>query len=189
MAAEQGHAEAMIHLIRLTRDRSEQEPDPGLLEHQYKVYKNHFRNDNELRRLAEAGDDRAQYELAQTLQSHNLSEAMQWLKYSAENGNRDAEYRLAVRMIRGKKNPPETVLELQRHTLGAVEKGHVGAMAFAGAQHRSGRGGFKQDSVLAEKYYRQALAATEEDILYRGEVAGQAIIIKRSSIERAIEAR
>ena len=168
---------------------AEQEHDPVLAEHQYKVYKNHFRNYDELRRLAEAGDDHAQYELAQTLQSQNLSEAMQWLKRSAENDNSDAEYELAVRMIRGKKNSPETVLELQRHALGAAEKGHVGAMAFVAAQYRSGRGGFKQDSVLAEKYYSQALAATEGDTLYRGEVAGKAIIIKRSSVERLIEAR
>jgi TPR repeat protein len=158
-----------------------------LLQQQYRALKHHFGAFTELRRLADEGDDRAQYDLAQGLQSHNLGVAMRWLRRSAKNGNNDARYELAVRMIRGKKNPSVTVQELKQFATSAAENGHVGAMAFIAAQYRSGNGGFVKDSNVAKKYYNRALAASNEEIIFEGEIAGRAIIIKRSNLVRAIE--
>lgn len=163
------------------------EYDATLLQQQYWALKHHFSDFTELARKAEDGDDSAQYELAQGLQSHNLDESMQWLKRSAENGNNDARYELAVRMIRGKKNPPETVKALKELVFSAAENGHVGAMVFIAAQYRSGNGGFEKNSNLAKQYYDQALAAANMEIVFDGKIAGRAIIIKRSNLLRAIE--
>jgi TPR repeat protein len=115
-----------------------------LLQQQYRALRHHFADFGEMRRRAEAGDGSAQYEFAQVLQSHQLGEAIQWLQRSAAGGNNDARYELAVRMIRGKKNPPETVQELKQLAFSAAENGHAGAMAFIAARYRSGNAALKK---------------------------------------------
>ena len=157
------------------------------LRQQYRIYLHHFRDSNELKGAAKNGNDQAQYELAQILQSHDLGEAIQWLKRSAKQGNSFASYELAVRMVRGKKNPPETVSQLQHYARRAAEDGHVGAMVFLATNYRSGLGGFGQDSSLAKHYYQQALTAHGGEIVFVGEVAGKQITIERSHLERAIQ--
>lgn len=161
--------------------------DLTLLQQQYRALQNHFGDMSEMRRKAEKKDSNAQYTLAQMLQSHNLSEAMQWLQRAADNGNNNARYELAVRMIRGKKNPPETVQALKQVAFSAADNGHAGAMIFLASQFRNGYGGFEKNSDLAKKYYRQALATTPEEIIFTGKVAGKSIVIKRSNLERAID--
>ncbi len=64
-----------------------EEEDPTLLQQQFHALQNHFGDIGEMKRRAEEGDSNAQYNLAQMLQSHNLSEAMQWLQLAADNGN------------------------------------------------------------------------------------------------------
>jgi len=164
-----------------------EEDNSPLRQQQYRTLRHHFADFRNIRRRAEAGDESAQYELAQVLQSHNLGEAIQWLQRSAAGGNNDARYELAVRMIRGKKNSPETVRELKQLAFSAAENGHAGAMVFIAAQYRSGNGGFEKNSGLAKKYYNQALATTREEIVFSGEVAGRTILIKRDNLIRAIE--
>lgn len=161
--------------------------DPTLLKQQYRALQNHFGGIGEMRSRAEKGEPDAQYNLAQMLQNHNLSEAMQWLKIAADNGNNNAQYELAVRMIKGKKNPPETIQAMKQAAFSAAENGHAGAMVFLATQFRNGYGGFEKNSVLARKYYHQVLTVTSGEIVFAGEVAGKPIIINRSSLERAVD--
>ena len=128
-----------------------EEEDPTLLQQQYRALQNHFGEIGEMRRRAEEGDSNAQYNLAQMLQNHNLSEAMQWLKLAADNGNNNALYELAIRMIRGKKNPPKTIQTMKQVAFSAADNGHSGAMVFLAVQFRNGCGGFEKNSALSKK--------------------------------------
>ncbi len=112
--------------------------DKDLLRQQYETLLEHFRDIDNLKRQAEANNANAQYQLAQALQSHDLRRAMIWLKRAAENGDSNAQYEMAVRMIRGKKNTPEQQQELKKCAITAANNGHVGALVFLAAQHKSG---------------------------------------------------
>ena len=105
----------------------------------------------------------------------------------ANNENKNALYEFAIRMIRGKKNPPKTIQTMKQVAFSAADNGHSGAMVFLAVQFRNGYGGFEKNSALAKKYYRQALATTSGEIVFDGEVAGKSIVIQRSSLERAID--
>lgn len=110
---------------------------------------------------------------------------MQWLERAAENGYSRAQYELAVRMIRGKKNTRETQQTMKNLAMSAAEIGHIGAMPFIAANHRSGRGGFKQDNALAEHYYQLALQDSDNDILFQDKIAGRLITINRAAVRKS----
>jgi uncharacterized protein len=162
--------------------------DKALLRQQYEALLDHFRDIDDVKRQAAEDDASAQYQLAQTLQSHDLSQAMEWLKLAATNGHSNAQYELVVRMIRGKKNTPEQQQELKRWAITAANNGHVGALVFLAAQHKNGYGGFEKSAALARDYYQKSLHGSDTKILFSGKVAGREIIIKRSNIQKALAA-
>jgi TPR repeat protein len=163
-----------------------QKLDKAILQQQYDILLDHFRDIDDVKRKAAEDDAIAQYQLAQTLQSHNLSQAMEWLKRAATNGHSNAQYELAVRMIRGKKNTPEQQQELKRWAITAANSGHVGALVFLAAQHKNGNGGFEKNTLLARDYYQKSLHSSDASVLFSGKVAGREIIIKRSNIQNAL---
>ena len=126
--------------------------------------------------------------MAQVLQSHDLAQAMAWLQRSATNGDSNAQYELAVRMIRGKKNTLEQEKELKKWATAAGNNGHVGTLLFLAAQHKSGYGGFVKSTPLARDYYQKALNSSDANILFSGKIAGRKITIKRSTIQNALAA-
>ena len=113
---------------------------------------------------------------------------MQWLERAAKNGNADAQYELAVRMIRGKKNTSQQQQALKHWAITAADGGHVGAMVFLAAQYKNGYVGFEKSAELAKSYYQKAMQSTAAEILYQGKVAGRAIRIKRSYVEKSLAA-
>ncbi len=168
------------------QDKSNVE-DQTLLQQQYEALLDHFDDIKQLKQQAVKNDAESQYRLAQTLQSHNLKEAMHWLQQAATNGNANAQYELAVRMIRGKKNPSETKKTLRKWAVTAADNGHIGAMIFAAIQFKNGYGGFEKNTALAKHYYTKALQSTDTDILFNGIIAGKSLTIKRSSIKNALD--
>lgn len=160
--------------------------DKVLLRQQYETLLDHFRGIDGLKRQAAEDDASAQYQLAQTLQSHDLSKAMEWLQRAATNSHSNAQYELAVRMIRGKKNTPEQQQELKRWAITAANNGHVGALVFLAALHKNGHGGFEKNTALARGYYQKSLHSSDANVLYSGKVAGREITIKRSNIQKAL---
>jgi TPR repeat protein len=165
-----------------------QELDNTLLRQQYETLLDHYRDIDALKLLAAYDGGKSQYQLAQTLQSHNLAMAMEWLERAANNGYGDAQYELAVRMIRGKKNSPEQQQALKKWAITAANSGHVGAMSFLAAQYKNGYGGFERNRDLAKSYYLKALQSSDTDILYEGKIAGRVISIKRSYIQKNLAA-
>ena len=165
-----------------------QELDNALLRQQYEVLLDHFREIDALKRQATANGDKLEYQLAQTLQSHDLAKAMAWLKRAAINGYADAQYELAVRMIRGKRNTPEQQQALKKWAIMAANSGHVGALVFLAAQYKSGYGGFERNRDLAKSYYLKAMQSSGTEILYEGKIAGRVISIKRSNIQKTLAA-
>lgn len=162
--------------------------DKDLLRQQYETLLEHFRDIDNLKRQAEANNANAQYQLAQALQSHDLRRAMIWLKRAAENGDSNAQYEMAVRMIRGKKNTPEQQQELKKWAITAANNGHVGALVFLAAQHKSGYGGFEKNTKLAKDYYQKSLSSLDANVIFEGKIAGRVITIERSHIEAALAA-
>ena len=160
--------------------------DKDLLRQQYETLLEHFRDIDNLKRQAEANNANAQYQLAQALQSHDLRRAMIWLKRAAENGDSNAQYEMAVRMIRGKKNTPEQQQELKKWAITAANNGHVGALVFLAAQHKSGYGGFEKNTKLAKDYYQKSLRSLDANVIFEGKIAGRVITIERSYIEAAL---
>ena len=160
--------------------------DNTLLRQQYETLLDHFREIEALKRQATTDGGKSQYQLAQTLQSHDLTLAMEWLERAAKNGNGDAQYELAVRMIRGKKNTPEQQQALKKWAIMAADGGHVGALLFLAAQYKNGYGGFERNRDLALRYYLQAMQSSDNDILYEGKIAGRVISIKRSNIQKSL---
>jgi TPR repeat protein len=158
------------------------------LQQQYETLLDHFSDIDQLKRQAISNNANAQYKLAQSLQSHNLAEAMQWLQSAAINGNSNAQYELSVRMIRGKKNPPETTQDIKKWATAAATSGHVGAIIFIANQFKMGKSGFEKNSALSKQYYVQALQSTDADILFEGKIAGRSIRIKRSNIMNIVDA-
>ncbi len=158
--------------------------DNALLRQQYETLLDHFSEIDALRRQTTADDGKTQYQLAQTLQSHNLAKAMEWLERAAKNGYSDAQYELAVRMIRGKKNTPEQQQALKKWAITAANNGHVGALVFLAAQYKNGYGGFERNRELAKSYYLKAMQSSDTDILFEGKIAGRVISIKRSNIQK-----
>lgn len=159
--------------------------DGELLRQQYEALQQHF-SVVEGKGASEESDAIAQYQLAQTMQSHNLEQAVVWLRRAAAQGEANAQYELAVRMIRGKKNTPEQKRELVLWANTAANSGHVGALVFLASQHKNGYGGFKKSSSLAIDYYQQALSSTDAEVLYQGKIAGRDITIRRSNIKKAL---
>ncbi len=163
--------------------------DLMLWQQQYKALLDHFSDIDQLKREAAQNDNaKAQYQLAQSLQSHDFAEAMQWLQRAAANGNSSAQYELSMRMIRCKRNPPETQQALKNWAITAANNGHVGAMIFVAAQFRIGYGGFEKNTALAKKYYLQALQSTDADMLFEGKIAGRSIDIKRAYTQKVVNA-
>ncbi|MFW2365842.1 MAG: hypothetical protein ACN4GW_05455 [Desulforhopalus sp.] len=161
--------------------------DTALLQQQFETLLEHYADVEQMRRHADENDAQAQYRLAQTLQSHNLSEAMQWLERAAGNGNNGAQYELAVRMIRGKKNTEKTQEAMRRWAMTAADSGHVGAMAFIAEKYKSGRGGFKKNSVLSKQYYNRVLESSSNEILFQEKIAGRLITVNRNAVINSIE--
>jgi hypothetical protein len=162
--------------------------DNALLRQQYETLLDHFREIDALKRRATTDGGESQYQLAQTLQSHNLAKAMEWLERAAKNGYGDAQYELAVRMIRGKKNTPEQQRALKKWAITAANSGHVGALVFLATRYKTGYGGFEKNSDLAKSYYLKAIQSSDTDILYEGKIAGRVISIKRSYIQKNLAA-
>jgi len=159
--------------------------DSAQLKQQFETLLDHYRDPEQLIHEAEGSDKEAQYNLAQSLQSHDLGEAMQWLTRAAENGNSRAQYELAVRMIRGKKNMATTQQTMRRWAKTAAGSGHVGAMVFLADKYTSGRGGFVINKSLAVDYYRRVLEGSEKDIIFQDKIAGRSITIKRDIVKRS----
>lgn len=158
-----------------------------LLQQQYEALLDHFSDIEKLKQQAVKNDAESQYRLAQTLQSHDLKEAIHWLKQAAKNSSTNAQYELAVRMIRGKKNPPETKQAIKKWAITSADYGHIGAMIFTATQFKYGYGGFEQDGARAKYYYTKALQSTDTDILFKGKIAGKSVAFKRSTIKKAME--
>ena len=165
-----------------------QTPKDEVLREQYQALLDHFADIDALRQRADSDDRQAQYQLAQTLQSHDLAAAMQWLRRAAQNGSADAQYELAVRMIRGKKNTTQQQQTLQQWAITAADGGHVSAIAFVAAQYESGAGGFTINADMAKFYYRRALQSNDAANVYVGTIAGRLISIQRASIRKALTA-
>lgn len=160
--------------------------DKELLGQQREALLDHFKDIDGLKHQAEEGDGRAQYLLAQTLQSHNLAQAVGWLQRAAANGESNAQYELAVRMIRGKKNTHEQQQEVKKLAITAADSGHAGALAFLAAQYRTGYGGFEKNSALAKEYYQKALHSSDGSVLFSGKIAGKKLIVRRSHIQNVL---
>lgn len=111
---------------------------------------------------------------------------MTWLERAAEIGYGDAQYELAVRMIRGKKNSPEQHQRLKMWATTAANNGHVGARVFLASRYKNGSGGFEQNLETAKSYYLKALEAGDSELLYQGKIAGRVIKIKRSNVQKAL---
>lgn len=161
--------------------------ESALLTQQYDNLKIHFEDTTEYRLQAQQNNALAQYRLAQVLQSHDLGDAVMWLNRAAENGNSDAQYELAVRMIRGKKNSPQTNEAIREWANAAADSGHTGAMIFLAVQYRTGNAVFKKDDTLAQKYYRKALTASEGETIFSGRIAGRPVSILRTKVIQQLE--
>jgi TPR repeat protein len=57
---------------------------------------------------------------------------------------------------------------------------------FLAAQYKNGYGGFEKNRDLAKTYYSKAMQSSDTDIVYEGKIAGRAIIIKRSNIQKSL---
>ena len=160
--------------------------DEELLQQQYSALLDHFRDVDAQKRQAASGGGEIQYQIAQTLQSHNLASAIEWLERAAENGYGDAQYELAVRMNRGKKKSVQQHQRLKMWATTAVNNGHAGAQVFLASQYKNGNGGFKQNLETAKSYYLKALEAGDTELLYQGKIAGRVIRIKLSNVQKAL---
>lgn len=161
-------------------------PGDEVLREQLAALLDHFAGIDALKQRAASDDGQAQYQLAQTMQSHDLNAAMRWLQRAAKSGFADAQYELAVRMVRGKKNTAEQQQTLQQLAITAADSGHVGAIAFVAAQYKRGAGGFTTNVEMAKHYYRRALESSDAGTLYEGEIAGRVINIRRAAIQKAL---
>jgi TPR repeat protein len=160
--------------------------DTALLQQQFEILIDHYSDIEQLRVHAGKNDGKAEYNLAQSLQSHDLEEAMQWLERAAADNCSRAQYELAVRMIRGRKNSEQTQRAMRNWAAAAAGNGHVGAMLFIAANHTSGRGGFEKDNSLAEHYYRLALQESDNEILFQERIAGRVTTINRTTVLNSI---
>ena len=61
-------------------------------------------------------------------------------------------------------------------------------MVFLAVQYKNGYGGFEKNTELAKSYYLKAIQSTGTDILYAGTIAGRAIRINRSYVEKSLAA-
>lgn len=110
--------------------------------------------------LAKAGDEEAQIAVAQAYEKgegakESKLEASKWYGKAADQGNVDAQYRLATLFHEGatglKKNP-ERAFKLYE---AAAKKGHVEAQNWLGYVYQHGLG-VKQDEKAAVEWYQKA---------------------------------
>lgn len=113
---------------------------------------------------AEAGDDRAQYELAEAYSSGNgvarsHTEAAKWYRVSADQGNPQAQYQVAQAYEYGR-GVPQSYTEAIRWYRQAADQGYVTAQYTLGHQYREGKG-VPPSITEAVKWWR--LAAGQGD--------------------------
>lgn len=162
----------------------------ALLHEQYLILLTHFSPASELRRRAEDGDGQAQYEYGQTLLSRDYRAAIDWIERAARQGQVDAEYEMALRVFRSKKNPASQYQAAVTRLRDAVSQGHIGATVFlAGQLSRGGMGGINKDPAVARKLYRQVLDSSSDPIVFSGQVSGRPIVITRESIAGKLDGR
>lgn len=113
--------------------------------------------------LARAGDEEAQISVAQAYEKgegvkESKLEASKWYGRAADQGNAEAQYRLATLFHEGaaglKKNP-ERAFRLYR---AAAKQGHVEAQNWLGYSYQHGLG-VKQDDKAAVAWYQKAADA------------------------------
>jgi uncharacterized protein len=95
----------------------------------------------------------------------NLEEAVKWYRRSAEQGDRYAQYNLAVMLLKVRGTPPEEE-EAFRWCRAAAEQGLPEAPLQLGDQYRAGNG-VEEDQALARTWYEKAAAQGNADAAAR----------------------
>ena len=155
---------------------------------------------SQLRRLAEQGAARAQFELGSrhvmgegVREDH--AEAGRWFRRAAEQGHADAEERVAYGYQNGYYGFQEDYGEAVRWYWRAIEQGNANAMNNFGWMHQHGLG-FQQDYAEAVRWYRRAAeqgnASAQNNIgamYYRGQGVQQDYAEAGRWFRRAAEQR
>jgi TPR repeat protein len=121
----------------------------------------------ELARAAQAGDPRAQYELAREVMRRDVEAGVALLYAAADGGFAEAQYHAAHR-VRTQKSTPENQRRAVQWLTAAVAQGHRGAMHELGMVYLQGvKGiGLERDPARARALFEQALDGGGE-VLYR----------------------
>ena len=147
---------------------------------------------DDLRRQAEAGDLKAQYQLGrQMLVTGSAAErqkGLQWIAHSADGGYAEAQYRIATyyenktHIMRD--HPARGVAFLQS----AAEQNHLNAMGTLALAYEKGRYGLAKDYQKAQYWYQKLLHAYASN-QYLGDVDERFIKFQRSRLEIVTKAR
>ena len=121
-----------------------------------------------LKRIAEAGNARAQHELGRHYYegddeggvTQDFSEAVKWYRLAAEQGNSDAQYSLGL-CYQGGEGVPQDDSEAAKWFFKAADQGNAVAQRTLSLLYSRGAG-LPQDSIEAVKWCR--LAATQGDV-------------------------
>lgn len=129
---------------------------------QYLHSGDHARAAEEFRKLAEAGDPKAQAHLGYMYYTgdgvpQSFSEALKWYEKAAVQGDRDAQYNLAVAYAFGEgvqQNFKDAAIWYRR----AAEQGHAAAQYSLGISYAYGEG-VEQDQQIAGEWFLKSAAA------------------------------
>jgi TPR repeat protein len=148
-----------------------------------------------LRRQAEAGDPKAQYQLGRQMlvagSAADRQKGLRLIALSADGGYAEAQYRIATyyenktHIMRD--NPARGVALLQS----AAEQNHLRAMGTLALAYEKGRYGLAQDYRQARHWYRELLQAYDSG-QYLGDVDDRFIDFQRSRlkvVKKAIQAK
>ena len=139
-----------------------------------------------LRRQAEAGDLKAQYQLGRQMHvtgsAAERQKGLRWIYRSADGGYAEAQYRIVTyyenKMHIMRDNPARGVAFLQS----AAEQKHLRAMGTLALAYEKGRYGLTQDYQKSQYWYRKLLDAYESE-QYLGDVDERFIQFQRSRLE------
>jgi len=123
----------------------------------------------ELRKQAESGDAKAQYQLGLAYQSgegvkQDYAQAAGWFRKAAEGGNAPAMRQLGVMYGRGQEVPQSHSEEMRWYKL-AAGKGNDVAMLYLGYMYRRGDG-VPPDSTTALDWFRKSAEKGQSKALY-----------------------
>jgi TPR repeat protein len=98
----------------------------------------------------------------QALRSGQESQAVDWFRESAIQGNAPAQASLAAMYHLGKGGLPKDDAQAVWWFRRAAMQGHALAQAMLGVMHENGMGGLPRDSVQAVEWYRKSAAQGNE---------------------------